>query len=1486
MRCAARDRCRRAVRLASQRLGPGRARHDVGVAVLVVVVGVVVLGGLVATVPDTAARSGGSERPSTGRPARREDSAAERVPPARHLGYGAPGQVGLGDSGEPSGAPPIPPTDGPRSRAAEVGGKKPAVAEERTPRQGGAHDHDGVPNGHSEVAETARGEPGEFVLSPNAEVDDSGLDIALAEPAGAATATQSRVLAAAGASDPPDASGPGDPCPADAPVRSFTIHAIKVDIVYNAYGQHDPKGVMYVLAENRDEVLQRVADAPQGTIKQPDPDATVPLVEPLTIRAHKGDCVDVTFVNELGQAASIHPTGMSYAPDGSDGKAVGENADSTAAGGETVAYRWYAAKKEAFSFADGANPVMHDDDETLQQHGLFGALIVEEPGTTWLDPKTGQALRSGTRAMIEDPDGPDFREFAVYYHDGADLRNADGSQPTWQHSDAEQSLYTLNYRGDPTGARLTPKDQCDPDCAVEPFFYSSWLHGDPGGGDLVFHANLGDPIKYRIVGGNNEEKHVHHQHGHRFKSDPADREARTIDSQTVSSGAAYSQSLVAGFGQFSTRPDMTFEEAFAEGGAGYVQGSPGDYIFHCHLFPHYASGMWSILRVHDKNTRDMPTAEDIQPLPDREPLPSPTAEEPGYPNFVPVDDVTFAEAKRMTDGGLAPKPPLSTEPVRQPTEQEETALDQADSPIVAGAPYANPCPSDAPMRTYDVAAFETDIVYNNDGDHDPQARVYALSSHEQAIRDGDKRPRPLTIRANVGDCLEITLHNNLQDAEDQDHELSMHVHFVGYDALGSDGVNLGFNYDEGAFPGESITYRWYADEQGTIFWHDHLSGFKSGMHGTWGALVVEPQGSEWLDPYTGEPIRAGTKAMIKDPNGENFREFVLHYQDWARTFDQAGNAIRGPFVNVPLEEQGVSGISYANAPLFNRTDDEPAHAFSSLAHADPLTPLLEAYPGDRVRMRVVQGSYEEAHTIEMNGVRWRAEPNDPGSQHIASQVIGVSEQFEARFDTPPKNPQDIRVQDFLYGSRPIDDLWMGQWGLLRVWGVEVPHLEPLPGEKPPTRKISQKKFDELMAGGLRPGNDVSPQPDNDTDPPEAPDPGDPCPDAAPTRTYDVVAFTRDLQLNGFGDHDPHGIMYATAADYEAIKDGTEQPEPMVLRAHVGDCVEVTLTNQLPQNMDQHTNHAEVPVDPGGDWPNANRVSLHSQLDGVEVQRSDGATVGVNWGQTVGPGESITYRWYVDETDKGTTLLKDMADVRSHPHHGAYGMLIVEPDGSQWFDSQTGDPIETGTRAVIEKPNGERFREYALLMTDGRYVINPDGTCPVPPVLGRDHPDAPCNQAHGEEEDHGFKDINYSAEPLPRRLDDDPREHLVFSSYIHGDPATPLLHAFTGDPVRFRVGVPADKPRGVTFHLAGHTWPQDFGEDLTPELGVRGEMAAGRTSDIVPNGGAGGTAQEPGDYIFQAMKLQNYVEGGLWGIFRVHEPDTAAPVLPLDQIGSS
>ncbi len=59
-----------------------------------------------------------------------------------------------------------------------------------------------------------------------------------------------------------------------------------------------------------------------------------------------------------------------------------------------------------------------------------------------------------------------------------------------------------------------------------------------------------------------------------------------------------------------------------------------------------------------------------------------------------------------------------------------------------------------------------------------------------------------------------------------------------------------------------------------------------------------------------------------------------------------------------LDDHGVMAVDYRCEPLHERPGD-PADWFSSKVHGDPDTPIMPAYPGEEIRIRLYQGSHEE-----------------------------------------------------------------------------------------------------------------------------------------------------------------------------------------------------------------------------------------------------------------------------------------------------------------------------------------------------------------------------------------------------------------------------------------------------------------------------------------------------------------------------------------------
>ncbi|MFR8332895.1 MAG: hypothetical protein ACLU9S_11495 [Oscillospiraceae bacterium] len=89
--------------------------------------------------------------------------------------------------------------------------------------------------------------------------------------------------------------------PAAKPVRIYEIEAISIPIVYNKYGDHDPDGLLYVLAKDSARIQQKARE--NYALDPPQP---YEEVRPLVIRANMGDEVRIRFRNRRNRRASIH----------------------------------------------------------------------------------------------------------------------------------------------------------------------------------------------------------------------------------------------------------------------------------------------------------------------------------------------------------------------------------------------------------------------------------------------------------------------------------------------------------------------------------------------------------------------------------------------------------------------------------------------------------------------------------------------------------------------------------------------------------------------------------------------------------------------------------------------------------------------------------------------------------------------------------------------------------------------------------------------------------------------------------------------------------------------------------------------------------------------------------------------------------------------------------------------------------------------------
>lgn len=1429
------------------------------------------------------------------------------------------------------------------------------------------------------------------------------------------------------AAPPPQATNPGTPCLSTAPKKTFAVSLINIPIFLNRFGDVVPEGRMYILNENIATVRANFRNA-ANPFQQND------LIEPLVLRANRGDCVEIAFTNRLNEPApainrdaaifklpgevirpagtitpnprefapartqpdidfnpalapraSIHFTGLDYDVKGSDGTAAGNNPNSTIPAGGTITYRLLADQEGQWNFQDGADLTSHvaDTGNFIGSNGFgaFGGILVEKPGTTWVDSSTGAAIKSGISAIIKDPNGPDFREHALFMHDEVEAEPgiltrfcippkspppADGNEcvnptaaelaklragtlPALGGGDADALIngevpvklewFAFNYRAEPgfnreevdcpALAQAAGSFQA-PACVGEETSLSSWPFGDPGGGDLVIHNYRGEPMELRLFHSAEQETHTFHWHVNRWPFDPKDeggigpisnrnfhtKVTNPLDVQAVSPASSY--------------------ELIPEGGAGSAHdgtnASFGDVIFHCHLYPHFANGMWGLNRTLDKledGTRKNP---DTTPIPKLIPLvdfdyqpsvagtnppPTPTAARPGFPFFVPGKF-----------GFKGPKPPLGV-PSRlatgtfPPLQIERDAADAGAQ--VPGAFFRNTCPAGRPLKTFNVAAIQLPLKYNDDLNwNNPQGRIYVLQSDKAAILAGQKPAEPFSPLLNVGDCVVYNLRNDLPinfggtvfDRLQETNEVSIHQHLVQFDVLTSDGAANGWNYDQGADaaevagPDNTITSRNFVqDDIRTNSFHDHLFPNVHQDSGLFGGGTVHPPGCTFHDPVTGNPVTVGTLVDVRcnptvdyhgdDTDGQDFRNYSLFVEDHVPQFQPAnpGTPNDDQFVTpqgVPIfpakfpsspDDQGVMGVNYRLEPFESRRSDDPSKLFDSKRWGDPFTPQLRAYAGDEVRFKLFDLSMEESHAFNIHRWRWAVEPDDPQSNVVQAQHLGMLEYFEARIrsDNEDPNALGLELRDYLYSYGGADDWFLGAWGLFRVAGCNPDNL-PIFEQSgiPPLKEL--------------PDNPVA----------DCPDPagqtfqrtvGDPCPMdgtgtiTVPVKRFTVVSFNKDIVFNGNGEHDPNGVMYALEADVAAIKAGTKPAEPLVLRVNKGDCIEVTLKNQLepakmkphcfeaiepgqlattaaltfPECIDEPPNN-EVNVPGFQPFPVSARASLHPNLVNYHIG-SDGANVGFNFDSTVAPGGQILYRWFAAD-ELGLGVLEDRADVQNHLHHGMYGGLIIEPEGATFRNATNGATLPSGGQAVIVDPNGPDFRENIVFMESDLALFQANGQ----PVLDNRGLDAEGQNEADDPEDQGEFSIGYRNEPLQPRIAANPDVSLMFASGVHGDPDTPLFKAYPGDRVKFRVSQVAGDPRSTGFALHGHRWRRSPDDPQSQLAAFQGQFNPAVKYEIDLNpavaGGAGGPHGYTGDYLYRSNTLIRHLPGGQWGIFRV------------------
>jgi hypothetical protein len=673
-------------------------------------------------------------------------------------------------------------------------------------------------------------------------------------------------------------------------------------------------------------------------------------------------------------------------------------------GVEFVQYRWY-------SDVDDGTVFFHDHVDALHSwgHGLFAAHIIEPAGSTFHDPRTGAPITSGPIADIYTTGSAgfgeqgDFREFVLFEHTGIrssgspqgcemssfnlraaplidrDPNAANTPIPSTEDVSVPDGVgnYNLGFEAHEEPAGPDRQDCTNVGTSNDPYVFSSVAHGDPA--TPLLKAYVGDPVVIRQVGLDEQVGDIRVT-GHRFAEERFNSNGVLTDAGTAGISEKMDYVLNGGAGKFA-----------------------GDYLYYSGRSLSLESGAWGIFRV--MNTLH----SDLEALPDRTAPPTGT----GFPT--------------LTFTGKAPP--------------------------AAPADSASVCPGTAPVRSYNVSLFNG-IFFDQGmpGESDAAnggswAMMYSLSKDEAAIKAGKMPVVPLAIRANAGDCLRVTLHNDLPTDGftwtwgSGTTKAGFNVGNILYNPQTSFGGAIGFDPDSTVAPGGQRTYVYYVDKELGTNLALNMGNESTWRAGAYAAVIAEPKGSVWDDPFTGKALQSGIFADIFRPDGSAFREYVTLFSDRE---PKLGHSIMDYYLD--------SDHSYTdyNQESLSQLEGDDQHALCGtgengadsgclwLAKSDsvnggndPATPLFEAFPGDPVIWRVADAAGDNPIAFQVAGHEFPLDHGITGAQAIEARTLVGGETFDAYLINGAGGATGA-PGDYQYNVGRDPMIRSGDWGLMRV----------------------------------------------------------------------------------------------------------------------------------------------------------------------------------------------------------------------------------------------------------------------------------------------------------------------------------------------------------------------------------------------------------------------------------------------------------------------
>ena len=639
---------------------------------------------------------------------------------------------------------------------------------------------------------------------------------------------------------------------------------------------------------------------------------------------------------------------------------------------------------------------------------------------------------------------------------------------------------------------------------VQPTFYPALTQGVQPGDPFtpLLRAYENDKIQVRILVGAHEETHNLTINGHKWLHQPG-----TPQDPLAVNNSGYRNSQIAGI---SEHFEMLTGKESIMGNRPFI-----DYLYQNDAsVDGQWNGIWGLLRIYNgraglkndlltlpNNTEGaaaLSTNDDSFPTdPDR-----PT----GVTDYKDTSDASVTADTTTTTDTKYMSPDMQTEQASATqsfagTTTTKTVVISNPTDFSTGKSLATSiCPLNAPRRTINVTAVSATalpggmLVYNSRAGmggalNDPTAIMYFRSEDIDSLGKvkAGVPVEPLVVRANAGECVNFNLFNKLpQVTADLDgfntmpniidhfnanqvkpsNQVGLHPQLLAYNVVNSDGKNVGFNPNQTIGPGGVARYTWYAGDvvingfQRTAtpieFGATNLISsdpIKHSNKGAIGSLIVEPQGSSWIEDTTSR-----AQATITKSDGTSFREFVVQMQTDINMRYADGSPVPnlgGPDGAEDAEDSAQKAINYRTEPLWKRMGYAPETSFDNTRNfdftnvltnaqvgGDPQTPVFTARAGQEVRFRILNANgHMRNNVFNLHGHFWQDEPytnnsksigNNPLSEFKGSVYgIGPSSHYEV---IPVNRAGGARrvAGDYLYRTQESFQFDGGIWGIFRV----------------------------------------------------------------------------------------------------------------------------------------------------------------------------------------------------------------------------------------------------------------------------------------------------------------------------------------------------------------------------------------------------------------------------------------------------------------------